>query len=89
MVYNKELHFSYSSDLRKTRKLFLLIKEIGPWTTEMIMMRCFCDADAFPESDLIIKKALEQGLVDEALWRTNRSYMTHYIRNEFAETLSI
>lgn len=88
MVHNKELHFSYSSDLKKTRKRLLSIRGIGPWTTEMIMMRCFCDADAFPESDLIIKRALEQGLVDEALWRTNRSYMTHYIWNEFAKTLS-
>ncbi len=88
IVHKKEFHFSYSSDLEKTRKQLLSIKGIGPWTTEMIMMRCFSDADALPENDLIIKRALEQNLVDEALWKTNHSYMTHHIWNEFAETLS-
>jgi len=88
MVHDKTLHFPYSSDLQETRKLLLSIKGIGPWTTEMIMMRCFSDVDAFPESDLIIRRALEQKLVDESLWQTNHSYMTHYIWNEFAKTLS-
>ncbi len=88
MVHKGELGFSYSADLPETRKQLLAIKGIGPWTTEMIMMRCFGDADAFPESDLIIKRALDQNLVDEAMWKTNRSYMTHTIWNEFAETLS-
>ncbi|HID70890.1 MAG TPA: DNA-3-methyladenine glycosylase 2 family protein [Desulfobacterales bacterium] len=88
MIHNHELHFSHSSDLLKTRKQLLSVKGIGPWTTEMIMMRCFGDADAFPESDLIILRALEQNLVDETLWKTNRSYMTHYVWNKFAQTLS-
>ena len=88
MVHEGALHFSYSADLSKTRKQLLAIKGIGPWTTEMIMMRCFGDADAFPESDLIIKRALDQNLVDEAMWKTSRSYLTHYVWNEFAETLS-
>ena len=88
MVHNHELHLSYSPDAAETRKQLLSIRGIGPWTTEMIMMRCLGDADAFPESDLIIRRALEQNLVDETQWRTNRSYMTHHIWNEFAETLS-
>ncbi len=88
MVDDKELLFSHSADLIKTRKKLLSITGIGPWTTEIIMMRCFGDADANPTSDLIIKRALERGLVDETLWKTNRSYMTHYIWNKYAETLS-
>lgn len=88
MVYDNEIRFSYSADVTKTRRQLLAIKGIGPWTTEMIMMRCFGDANAFPKSDLIIQRALEQNLVDEALWRTNCSYMTHYIWNEFAEAMS-
>jgi len=88
MVDDKELIFSHSADLVKTRKKLLSIKGIGPWTTEMIMMRCFGDADASPASDLIIKRALEQNLVDETPWKTNRSYMTHYIWNKYAKILS-
>jgi AraC family transcriptional regulator of adaptative response / DNA-3-methyladenine glycosylase II len=88
MIHNNELRLSYGSDLTETRKRLLSIKGIGPWTTEVVMMRCFGDADAFPETDLIIKRALEQDLVDETLWKTNRSYMAHYVWNEFAEALS-
>ena len=88
MVDAGTLHLNYSSDLQETRECLLSIKGIGPWTTEMIMMRCFNDADAFPKSDLIIKRALKQKLVDETPWQTNHSYLTHYIWNEFAQTLS-
>ncbi len=88
MVEEKALYFSYSADLFTTRKQLLSIKGIGPWTTEMIMMRCFGAADACPTSDLIVKRALDQNLVDEKPWKTNKSYMTHFIWNEFAEALS-
>jgi AraC family transcriptional regulator of adaptative response / DNA-3-methyladenine glycosylase II len=88
MVHDHELHFSYSADVAKTRTQLLSIRGIGPWTAETIMMRCFGDADAFPKSDLVIRRALERNLVDEALWRTNRAYMTHYIWNKYAATLS-
>jgi AraC family transcriptional regulator of adaptative response / DNA-3-methyladenine glycosylase II len=88
MIHSHELTFSYSADMAKTRKQLLSIKGVGPWTTEMIMMRCFGDADAFPKSDLIIRRALEQNLIDESPWRTNRSYMVHYVWNEFAKNLS-
>lgn len=88
MVHNNDFTFSHSANLIKTRKKLLSIKGIGPWTTEMIMMRCFGDADASPVNDLIIKRALDQNLVDETVWKTNRSYMTHYIWNKYAETLS-
>jgi AraC family transcriptional regulator of adaptative response / DNA-3-methyladenine glycosylase II len=88
MIDDKELLFSHSANLTKTREKLLSIKGIGPWTTEIIMMRCFGDADASPASDLIIKRALEQGIVDEKAWKTNRSYMTHYIWNKYAKKLS-
>jgi AraC family transcriptional regulator of adaptative response / DNA-3-methyladenine glycosylase II len=88
MVHNKDFFFSHSADLTNTRKKLLAIKGIGPWTTELIMMRCFGDADACPANDLIIKRALEQELIDETVWKTNRSYMTHYIWNKYAQILS-
>ncbi len=88
MVHANDLHFSYSTDLTKTSKTLLSVKGIGPWTTEMMLMRCFNDADAFPKNDLIIKRAMERNLVKESEWQTNRSYMTHYIWNAFAQALS-
>ncbi len=32
-------------------------------------------------------ESLAQKLVDESLWQTNHSYLTHHIWNEFAQTL--
>ena len=87
-VHGHKLMFSYSADMENTRKQLLSIKGVGPWTTEMIMMRWFGDVDACPKGDLFIKRALEQNRVDEAPWRTNRSYLTHFIWNEFANNSS-
>ena len=54
------LDLSRTCDLARTRKALLLIKGIGPWTVEMIALRCLGDTDAFPASDLIIDRALER-----------------------------
>jgi len=54
------LDLSRSCDLERTRKALLSIKGIGPWTVEMIALRCLGDTDAFPASDLIISRALEK-----------------------------
>ncbi len=87
-IHSGAFDFSHSIDLHKIRKQLLSMKGIGPWTSELILMRCFNDADAFPESDLIIKRAMEQKLIDETQWQTNHAYLTHYAWNAFADTLS-
>jgi len=69
-------------DFSKARERLLCIKGIGPWTSEMIMMRCFKDRDAFAKNDLFIQKAIKENLVDEKLWMSNRAYLTHYIWNK-------
>ncbi len=72
----------YHDNLSINRDNLLAIKGIGPWTSELIMMRCEKDKDAFPKNDLFIKKALDTNLIDEALWGGNRAYLTHYIWKE-------
>jgi AraC family transcriptional regulator of adaptative response / DNA-3-methyladenine glycosylase II len=56
---------------------------IGPWTASYVSMRCFADPDAFPESDLGLRKALARdGVVPGArdvraraeAWRPWRAY---------------
>lgn len=54
---------------------------IGPWTADYIVMRAFGWTDAFPVSDLAVKKALTPRKKDEMLaladaWRPWRSYAT-------------
>ncbi|RUM34851.1 MAG: hypothetical protein DSY50_05810, partial [Desulfobulbus sp.] len=88
LVHEQKIIFSYGADFARTRKQLLAIKGIGPWTTEIMMMRCFGDPDAFPENDLFIKRALAQHSVDENLWKTHRAYMTNYIWNQSRQNLS-
>lgn len=61
------------------RDALLALPGIGPWTARYIAMRVHRDADAFPESDLGLKKAL--GLTAPAAvlkraerWRPYRAY---------------
>jgi len=54
------LDLSRSCDIAATRQALMAIKGIGPWTVEMIALRCLGDTDAFPASDLIINRALER-----------------------------
>ena len=79
------LDLSHSCDLPRTRKALLGIKGIGPWTVEMIALRCLGDTDAFPASDLVINRAQQRYrfLPDQfspwksylalALWKTHIS----------------
>ncbi len=82
-----ELNLSRSSDLESTRKKLLSIKGIGPWTVEMIAMRCLGDSDAFPAKELIINRVLEKKLVKEKDWETLRGYLTHYLWREYAGSI--
>jgi len=80
MCYDDEIFLE--NDFDRAREKLLSIKGIGPWTTEMIMMRCYKDKDAFAKNDLFIQKAIKKNLIDEKLWSSNRAYLTHYIWNK-------
>jgi AraC family transcriptional regulator, regulatory protein of adaptative response / DNA-3-methyladenine glycosylase II len=56
-----ELDLSRSCDLQATRTRLLQIKGIGPWSAELIALRCLGDPDAFPGSDLVLKRAAAAG----------------------------
>ena len=49
------------ADPAQTRAALLAIPGIGPWTVEYVAMRALRDPDAFPASDLGIRKALATG----------------------------
>ena len=48
------------ADRREVRRRLLDIKGIGPWTVEYIAMRALGDRDAFPASDLGLRKAIDR-----------------------------
>ncbi len=70
------------ADPLEVRRRLLGIKGIGPWTVEYIAMRALGDRDAFPASDLGLRKAIDReqppGAAElEAMaeaWRPLRAY---------------
>ena len=69
------LDLSRTCDLARTRGALLSIKGIGPWTVEMIALRCLGDTDAFPASDLIINRVLEKYQLVPEQFSPWRSYL--------------
>lgn len=70
------------ADPREVRRRLLSVKGIGPWTVECVAMRVLGDRDAFPASDLGLRKAIdktEPPSADELeamaeAWRPLRAY---------------
>lgn len=77
-----------SADREETEARLLELPGIGPWTAAYIAMRALGDPDAFPASDLGIRRALEaQGLKADVkstiahaqAWRPWRGYATMHL----------
>jgi 3-methyladenine DNA glycosylase/8-oxoguanine DNA glycosylase len=59
-------------DLAATRAALLALPGFGPWTVEYIAMRALRDPDAWPGSDLWLRRAT--GEADSERWRPWRAY---------------
>jgi DNA-3-methyladenine glycosylase II/AraC family transcriptional regulator of adaptative response / DNA-3-methyladenine glycosylase II len=71
------------ADPREVRRRLLDLPGIGPWTADYLALRALGDRDAFPATDLVLRRALG-GLVPAAAvalaekWRPLRAYaVTH------------
>ena len=88
-VVSGAISFSDSQNPAALRKALLETKGIGSWSAEYISLRAIGDTDAFPKTDLILKRALalhpDLDLDRLAPWR---AYAATYLWKEFAETLS-
>jgi len=76
------------ADRERSRQLLLDLDGIGPWTAEVIAMRALGDPDAFPVSDLVIRRgAARLGLPTDAAaledhsqrWRPWRSVAAQHL----------
>ena len=53
---------------------------IGPWTVEYVAMRALGDPDAFPATDLVLKRALTDSTQDRSeQWRPWRAYAAMHL----------
>lgn len=79
---------SFEADPQRLRSDLLALPGVGPWTVEYLALRGFHDRDAFPASDLVLRRALlslgvtvpEVSAVAEA-WRPFRAYATVHLWN--------
>lgn len=88
LYHEGELSLAHSADIEETKEKLHAIRGIGPWTVELICMRCLGDSDAFPKSDLIIAKALKGKIVSEEKWLSSRAYLTHILWRDYVTLLS-
>ena len=88
-VLSGAISLSQTQDPTAFRKALLETKGLGPWSAEYISLRAIDDTDAFPKTDLILKRALElHPDLDLQLIRPWRSYAAIYLWKEYAQTLS-
>lgn len=70
-----------TAPFEQTCEQLLAIKGIGPWTVEYVAMRALKKPDAFPETDLEIKKKLKQFKLDPQKWMPWRAYAAVLLLN--------
>jgi AraC family transcriptional regulator of adaptative response / DNA-3-methyladenine glycosylase II len=88
-VLSGAIALSDEQDPANFRKALLDAKGLGPWSAEYISLRAIGDTDAFPKTDLILKRVLDlYPDLDLAQIKPWRSYAAIYLWKEFAETLS-
>jgi AraC family transcriptional regulator of adaptative response / DNA-3-methyladenine glycosylase II len=87
-VFEGRIDLSRTANVQKTKDQLLEIKGIGAWTVEMIAMRCLGDPNAFPKTDLIVKRALEHNKILEGDWSPWNAYVTLALWKNHAKDLS-
>jgi AraC family transcriptional regulator, regulatory protein of adaptative response / DNA-3-methyladenine glycosylase II len=88
-VLTGAISLSETQDPTAFRKSLLETKGLGPWSAEYISLRALDDTDAFPKTDLILKRVLElHPDLDLEPIRPWRSYAAIYLWKEFAQALS-
>ena len=87
-VVRKELVLDASADREETAIRLQALPGVGPWTAAYIAMRALSDPDAFPASDLGVRRAFEhyglaadsKSIVQRAeAWRPWRAYATQHL----------
>jgi AraC family transcriptional regulator of adaptative response / DNA-3-methyladenine glycosylase II len=88
-VLSGAISLSEDQDRAALRKALLDTKGLGPWSAEYISLRAIGDTDAFPTTDLILKRALLlHPDLDLELIKPWRSYAATYLWKEFGQSLS-
>jgi AraC family transcriptional regulator of adaptative response / DNA-3-methyladenine glycosylase II len=88
-VLSGAISLSEAQDPMMFRKALLETKGLGPWSAEYISLRSIGDTDAFPRTDLILKRVLAlHPELDLEVIKPWRSYAAFYLWQGFAQKLS-
>jgi AraC family transcriptional regulator of adaptative response / DNA-3-methyladenine glycosylase II len=83
-ILQQEISLSPAQAPEEFKKSLLGIQGIGPWTTEYISLRALADTDAFPATDLILKRALRLNpSLDLSCIRPWRGYAAVYLWKKY------
>lgn len=80
-VASGALVLSSSAEVAPTVTQLLALPGVGPWTAQYIAMRVLRDPDAFPATDLVLRRLLRGGEPDAEPWRPWRAYAALYLWN--------
>lgn len=73
-VASGRLPLDAGADRLETRSRLLALPGVGPWTAEYIAMRALADPDAWPESDLVLRRRVAARGASPDTWRPWRAY---------------
>ncbi len=89
LVATKKLDLLKPQEIAPLKEQLLNISGIGPWSAEYISLRALGDTDAFPATDLILKRAIEKHSdINLEKIRPWRSYAAIYLWKHYAEVLT-
>jgi AraC family transcriptional regulator of adaptative response / DNA-3-methyladenine glycosylase II len=78
-VAGGSVDLSPTADPVATRAALLDLRGIGPWTVEYVAMRALGDPDAFPATDLVLRRALGDDPAAAERWRPWRAYAAMHL----------
>ncbi len=85
-VAGGRLDLGPGADRDRTRARLLALPGIGPWTVEYVAMRALADPDAFPDTDLVLRRALARHAVtDTSAWRPWRAYAAMHLWTDYLQ----
>jgi AraC family transcriptional regulator of adaptative response / DNA-3-methyladenine glycosylase II len=88
-VLSGAISLADAQDPAAFRTALLETPGLGPWSAEYISLRAIGDTDAFPRTDLILKRVLElHPDLDLQRIKPWRAYAAMYLWKQFAQTLS-
>jgi AraC family transcriptional regulator of adaptative response / DNA-3-methyladenine glycosylase II len=74
------VELSAGADWESARRALAALPGIGPWTVEIVAMRALGDPDAYPATDMGVRKAADAlGRVEPERWRPWRAYAVQYL----------